>query len=424
MAAHSGVRADMRLAECLFETLRSETCDGTGITRVAYGEGEQTAHRLFADCAKGLGLLVEQDFAGNSYATLAGAEPGEREIVIGSHMDSVPQGGNFDGAAGVVAGLVAVSGLLNARVKPRCDIRVMAVRAEESCWFPASYIGSRMALGRLPGELVDSLRRSDTGRSLAEHMAELGFDPDAVRQGRRFLEPERIACYLEPHIEQGPVLVEHGLPIAIVEGITGGPRYREAWIEGADAHAGGAPRSARHDAVAALGEFIVAVNRFWEQLESEGHYARFTFGVVATDPAVHTFSRVPGYVRFVLDTRAVDQEVLERIRAELASLAGAIEARHGVRFHLGSDNGPSIAAMDGDIRAELKAVAKRHRIPLMEMPSGAGHDAAAFNAAGVRTGMIFIRNPNGSHNADEAMDMPDFQMAADLLANFLLQQAS
>src|SRR3546814_5922487 len=131
-----------------------------------------------------------------------------------------------------------------------------------------------MALGRLPSGLVDSLRRSDTGRSLAEHMAELGFDPDAVRQGRRFLEPERIACYLEPHIEQGPVLVEHGLPIAIVEGVTGGPRYREAWIEGVDAHAGGAPRLARHDAVAALGEFIVAVNRFWEQLESEGHYAR------------------------------------------------------------------------------------------------------------------------------------------------------
>src|SRR3546814_642941 len=207
MAAHSGVRADMALAEGLFEALRNQTCDGTGITRVAYGEGEQTAHRLFADCAKGLGLLVEQDFAGNSYATLAGAEPGEREIVIGSHMDSVPQGGNFDGAAGVVAGLAAVSGLLNARVKPRCDIRVMAVRAEESCWFPASYIGSRMTLGRLPSGLVDSLRRSDTGRSLAEHIAELGFDPDAVRQGRRFLEPERIACYLAPHTETGPVLV-------------------------------------------------------------------------------------------------------------------------------------------------------------------------------------------------------------------------
>src|SRR3546814_17812417 len=94
-------------------------------------------------------------------------------------------------------------------------------------------------------------------------MAVLGFDPDSVRQGRRHLDAGRISCCLEPHIEQGPILVERDLPIAIVEGITGGPRFREAWIEGAHAHAGGAPRRSRRDAVAALGEFIVAVNRLW-----------------------------------------------------------------------------------------------------------------------------------------------------------------
>src|SRR3546814_1970721 len=110
-------------------------------------------------------------------------------------------------------------------------------------------IGSWMVLVRLPSDQVDTLLRSDTCRTLAEHMADLGFDPDAVRQGRRHLDPGRISCFLEPHIEQGPILVERDLPIAIVEGITGGPRFREAWIEGAHAHAGGAPRRSRRDAV-------------------------------------------------------------------------------------------------------------------------------------------------------------------------------
>lgn len=424
MAPPFDVRADVALAERLFDDLHKETFDGAGITRVAYGQGEQAAHRLFGDCAAGLGLAVEHDFAGNSYATLAGSEPDAPQIIIGSHMDSVPQGGNFDGAAGVVAGLAAVAGLLQAGVKPRCDIRVMAVRAEESCWFPASYIGSRMALGRLPGDLVDSLRRSDTGRTLGEHMADLGFDPDAVRRGDRFFDPKGIACYLEPHIEQGPVLVERSLPLAIVEGITGGPRWRDAWIEGAHDHAGGAPRRSRQDSVAALGEFIVAVNRLWERLEAEGHFARFTFGIIGTDPEVHTFSRVPGYARFVLDTRAVDPGVLERIRGELALLIEAIEAQHRVRFHLGQDSGPSIAPMDPGIRAGLKAVAERLGLAVAEMPSGAGHDAAAFAAAGVSTGMIFIRNPNGSHNPHEVMEMADFGAAADLLANFLFERAA
>lgn len=417
------IQADMELAEHLFAELRRETFDGVGITRVAYDTGEQFAHGLVAECARGLGLRIESDFAGNTYATLPGTDAQERRIIVGSHMDSVPQGGNFDGAAGVIAGLSALSGLARAGIKPRRDITVMAVRAEESCWFPASYIGSRMALGRLPGDLVDTLQRSDTGRTLAEHMADFGFDPEAVRRGDRHLDPDRILCFIEPHIEQGPILVERDLPIAVVEGVTGGPRFREAWIEGAYAHAGGAPRRNRRDAVAALGELIVGVNRLWETLESEDQYALFTFGIIGTDPAIHTFSRVPGYVRFALDTRAVEERILERIREELASLISSIELRHSVRFHLGLDSGPAIAMMDPEIRSGLKNVVDRLGIPATEMPSGAGHDAAAFRAAGVRTGMIFIRNPNGSHNPDEAMDIADFQKAADVLTNYIAEQA-
>src|SRR3546814_761241 len=218
MSGPRTVRADIGLAERMFEALHRETFDGVGITRVAYGEGEQFAHGLVAEHGRGLGLQIAADFAGNTYVTLPGTDPQENVIVIGSHMDSVPRGGNFDGAAGVVAGLSAVSGLINAGVKLRRDITVMAVRAEESCWFPASYIGSRMALGRLPSDQVDTLRRSDTGRTLSAHMADLGLDPDAVRQGRRHLNPCRISLVLEPHIQPGAIAVERDTPTAITAG--------------------------------------------------------------------------------------------------------------------------------------------------------------------------------------------------------------
>ena len=414
--------ADVALAADLFGALRARTTDGVGITRVAYGTSEEIAHDLVRDTGQALGLEVARDFAGNTYVTLPGRDR-TRRVVIGSHMDSVPRGGNFDGAAGVVAGLAAIAGLRRAHREPALDVTVMAIRAEESCWFPASYIGSRMALGMLPPDAVDRLVRSDTGRTLAEHMSELGYDPGSVRRREAYLDPARISCYLEPHIEQGPVLAAEGLPIAVVEAITGGPRFREGRIFGRYAHAGAAPRGYRQDAVAALGEFIVGVNQLWAKLMAAGHYSVFTFGIVGTDPALHTFSRVPGEARFCLDTRGIRGETLEEIRAGLARLIEAIESRHGVRFELGPDSGPSIARMDAVVMGRLAASAERRGIPYRRMPSGAGHDAAAFAACGVPTGMLFIRNEHGSHNPEEAMDIADFCKASEVLVDFLATQS-
>jgi N-carbamoyl-L-amino-acid hydrolase len=412
------VEADIGLATELFAALRTRTGDGVGITRVAYGTGEEIAHDLVRDAGRSLGLEVARDFAGNTYVTLPGRDR-TRRVVIGSHMDSVPQGGNFDGAAGVVAGLAAIAGLQHARFRPALDVTVMAIRAEESCWFPASYTGSRMALGRLPADAVDRLVRSDTGRSLADHMTALGYDPGPVRRQAAYLDPASIGCYLEPHIEQGPVLAAEGFPVAIVEAITGGPRFRDGRIFGSYAHAGAAPRGYRQDAVAALGEFIVGVNELWAALADAGHYSLFTFGIIGTDPAWHTFSRVPGEARFCLDTRGIREETLVEIRAGLVRLIEAIERRHGVRFELGADSGPAIARMDETLMARLEASAERRGVAHKRMPSGAGHDAAAFAACGVPTAMLFIRNEHGSHNPAEAMDMSDFAKASDIVVDFL-----
>jgi beta-ureidopropionase / N-carbamoyl-L-amino-acid hydrolase len=414
------IRADSDFGFDFLSRLGEQTADAPGVTRVAYGAGENAAHNLLGDAASKLDLQSSQDFSGNTYVTLPGRDPSAPHILIGSHLDSVPHGGNFDGAAGVAAGLAVLAGFRRSDYVPHRTVTVMGIRAEESCWFPASYIGSRMALGRLQPHEVDQLRRSDTGRSLADHMRDLGLDPDSVRKGRAAIQRAQVACYIEPHIEQGPVLDTEKFPVAIVEAITGGPRFREGRIFGEYAHAGAAPRGYRRDAVAALGDFIAGVNEFWADLERRGNYCLFTFGIVETDPSRHTFSRVPGEVHFCLDTRGIREEVLTEIRLGLAEVIQKIEHKHGVRFELGNDSGPSIATMDAEVRQRLAAAADICGIKYRHMASGAGHDAAAFAKAGIPTGMLFIRNQNGSHNPKEDMQLSDFRLACDVLMNFVV----
>lgn len=405
--------------EFLDELLRVSASGDGGVIRIAYGQGEQEAHDALRAIGGKHGFPVEQDFAGNTYVRLKGRDSAARCVVIGSHLDSVPHGGNYDGALGVAIGLAAIAGIAASGRPLDRDVLVMGVRAEESCYFPAPYIGSRMALGDLPAHTFNSLRRSDTGRSLADHMQELGFDPAAVLRGERYLSADTVACYLEAHIEQGPVLENEGIPLGIVQAIAGGPRWREGRIYGTYAHAGGAPKGYRQDAVAALGEFIHEVNRLWDRFHEQGIYTLFTFGIIGTDPDMHTYSRVPGEARFCLDTRCIDTDVRVRIGQEIDKIAQAISARHGVTFEWGPDSGPNISPMDAGMQAGLQAAAERLGVPCKAMASGAGHDASAFADLGIPSAMLFIRNQHGSHNKDETVQMEDVQLGASVLAEFL-----
>lgn len=410
--------------EFLGELLRTSSDDAGGVMRIAYGRGEQEAHEALKAIGAKCGFPVEQDFAGNTYVRLRGRSASAKCVVIGSHLDAVPHGGNFDGALGVATGLAAIAGIAASGRTLDRDVLVMGVRAEESCYFPAPYIGSRMALGDLPAEVFNSLKRSDTGRSLADHMTELGLDPGAVQRGERFLCAENVACYLEVHIEQGPVLQDEGTPLGVVQAIAGGPRWREGRICGLYAHAGGAPKGYRQDAVAALGEFIFQVNRLWDRLHEQGHFSLFTFGIIGTDPAMHTYSRVPGEARFCLDTRCIDPEVRQRIGEEIKGIAQEIALRQNVRFEWGADTGPNISPMDQDLQAGLCASAQHLGIRYKQMASGAGHDASAFADAGIPSAMLFIRNQNGSHNKDEAVRMDDVEAGCAVLTEFLCSRFS
>jgi N-carbamoyl-L-amino-acid hydrolase len=415
MTVPAQIAPDLALAERLFAALRQASLDPPGVTRDAYGAGEEGAHALCIAAAEEAGLTVTRDFAGNTYATLAGTEREAKTLIIGSHLDSVAHGGNYDGAAGVLAGLAALSGLVKANHRPRGDVAVMMTRAEETVWFPVSFPGAKAALGRLPAEAL-SLTRSDTGRTLAEHMRELGFDPDAIAAGRRHLDPAHIVGFVEAHIEQGPELIEQDRAVAIVPAISGGYRFRQGRIAGAYAHVGGAPKRSRRDAVSALAHIIAGINAAWDRLDADGHRIMATFGVIGVDPAMATWSRVPGEARFTLDIRSVDLPALARMRLTLDDLVAEAEARYGVTVTLGPDTGPRPGFLDDALVQRLRDCAAARGIATHEMPSGGGHDALAFHEAGVPAAMLFIRNQNGSHNPDEAMEMADFAEAARILA--------
>ncbi|MBN9508135.1 MAG: M20/M25/M40 family metallo-hydrolase, partial [Alphaproteobacteria bacterium] len=171
---------DIALATELFTALREATHDGVGITREAYGRGERVAHAIVRAAAERLGLEIVVDPAGNLLMTLPGRDRAAPAVVMGSHLDSVRQGGNDDGAAGVLAALAALAGMRAGGFRPGCDVVALAIRAEEGgSWFPVGFPGSRAALGRLPASALQ-VRRLESGRTLGEHMKEEGFDPDAV----------------------------------------------------------------------------------------------------------------------------------------------------------------------------------------------------------------------------------------------------
>lgn len=412
------------LAVSLFDTLRSNTTKGKGIFRDAYGDGENFAHRLVENTARELGLEIHHDAAANTYMTLPGRDRSLPRVIVGSHLDSVADGGNFDGAAGVVAGLLAVSALKGKDFRPAHDITVMAVRAEESVWFTTTYFGSRAALGSVSPEAFDTIKRVDTGRTLREHLRESGGDPERLITGAPYLKRSEIAAFLEVHIEQGPVLESEGLPIGIVTGIRGNYRLPASKIYGEYSHCGGVPRDYRRDCVVAGSDFIQALDQLWREWSSEQKDMAFTIGKFFTDADQHALTKIAGEVTFSLDVRSVEPRLLTELQTRVQSIANDITLRRGVKFDLGSSSLAEVGPVNPSILQDMIEGAQELKIASRVMASGASHDAAAFARAGVPMGMIFVRNANGSHNPFEKMEISDLLQATRLLTWWLVKHCT
>jgi len=212
----SDLGPEATLAGQWFDHLRQHSKSRLGVTRASYGEGEQMAHDLMRRIAQDLTLEQRLDAAGNLYLTLPGRDRSLPAIMTGSHLDSVPEGGNYDGAAGVVAGMAMLARWRRAGRQPHRDITVMCVRAEELSWFPAPYIGKPRGPSGCWSPRRWTIACGPIPAHARQHIADAGFAPDRVRAGESQLSAERIRCFFELHIEQGPVLVEKAIPVGIV----------------------------------------------------------------------------------------------------------------------------------------------------------------------------------------------------------------
>jgi N-carbamoyl-L-amino-acid hydrolase len=423
-ALKKAVDAAMPLGIELLETLRTETADRAGVSRETYGPKEQFAHDLLRKAAENLDLETRIDFAGNLYMTLAGSDRSAPGWITGSHLDSVPMGGNFDGAAGVIAGLVALAALRKLGHSPTRDITVMGIRAEEaSSWFAGSHnghLGSRAALGMLPRSELDGAINSRSGRTLAQHIADAGFDVEAIAAGRQALDRDRYRGYIELHIEQGPVLENRAIPVGIVTGIRGSARLRSARCIGEYTHSGAVPHEYRSDAVLATAELCYQLDREWEAVRKANGDLVFTVGKLYTDSKAHALTKVPGETAFTMDLRSQHLGTLEDMMAKTRALADEIGRRRRVRFELGEFNISPPAIMDASLQAQLSDDARELGIDALALPSGAGHDAQDFAHAGYPAAMIFVRNAHGSHNPHEALDPADLALGTQLLTRFLV----
>ena len=409
----------LELARELFETIGRDSFDGSGFARAAYGPGEELAHDRVAAAAAALGMRIERDAARNTWMTLEGEDRDGPPLVIGSHLDAVPNGGNYDGLAGVLAGLACAAAFRHAAVEPIRSLSVLAIRAEESAWFGAQHVGSRALLGTLSDGVLDTARRVDSGRTLREHMIEAGADMVPIGQGRPLRDPAGIAAFLELHIEQGPVLTRADAPLGIVTGIRGNRRCRRIRCQGESGHSGTLERADRHDAVLAVCDLITTMEAFWDEVAADGEDLVMTFGKLSTNAATHSVTTVPGEVELSFDARSHSPDVLAHVENRLHAEMDRVAASRGVAFDHDPFTGDPPIAMNAGMRKLLERGSTQLGIPAISISSGAGHDAGDFAMAGVPSAMIFVRSENGSHNPDEHMAFNDFAEGVRLVSWFV-----
>jgi allantoate deiminase len=358
-----------------------------------------------------LGMSVRIDAAGNLRSVYPASPdpPAPPALLIGSHLDTVPNAGAFDGVLGVVLALALVD-LLDGHRFP-FSIEVVGFSDEEGVRFGVPFIGSRALVGTVDDELLN--RQDANGCRLRDAILEYGLDPDQINEAR--VEGEAIG-YLEFHIEQGPVLDILGLPLGIVEAIAGQSRL-ELVFNGTAGHAGTTPMDARRDALAGASEWIGVVER----------EARATPGLVATVGCVEArpgaANVIAGQCRASFDIRHVNDLIRTEARDRLIACAREVASARGLEVHCEPRGDQSTVAMDPWLAAMLERCLERSGFPLHRMPSGAGHDAMIM-ASQMPAAMLFLRSPGSiSHHPAESVMEEDVAAALAVGRKFLEEVA-
>jgi N-carbamoyl-L-amino-acid hydrolase len=374
-----------------------------GYRRFAWTRADHDLREWFAGQAAARGLSLVLDRAGNQWAWWGEPSSGQRGVVIGSHLDSVPDGGAFDGPLGVVSAFAAVDALRSQGVQPRRPIGIVNFGDEEGARFGIACAGSRLITGALAADRARALSDAD-GTSMAVAMRAAGLDPDGVGADRDTL--DLIGCFVELHVEQGRGLVELGQPVAVGSQIWPHGRWRIE-LPGEANHAGTTRLADRRDPMLAYARLILAAREAAERRNSVA-----TMGKVSVFP--NGVNAIPSQVTAWLDARGPDAEQVLAVVAELGALAGdaggSLEQESWTEA-TGFD--PGLAARVGSVLPDAPVLG-----------TGAGHDAGILANAGVPTAMLFVRNPTGvSHSPAEHAEASDCHAGVRALTSVVAELA-
>ena len=404
----------LEFAKKIFDDIRAMSADVQGVTRQAFSAKETEVLDYLTKIGQSLQLEITPDRAGNVWMTLPGQDRSLPAFVAGSHVDSVPQGGNYDGLAGVTAALTVAWWMRQTGFQPVRDYTVLMMRGEESSFFGKAYMGSLGMLGKLTAKDL-ALKICDGSCTLAEAMQSCGIDTGAVSGGKPLVDIDRIAAFVELHIEQGPTLdAQKEARAGIVTGIRGNIRHKAVRILGEAAHSGATDKPYRHDALMAFTDWMQRVDRAWDRWLIQGEDLVFTVGVLkmASSAAI---SVIPGEVTFSVDIRSLSADTVKRFHDLMQKYGEEVASERGVKIEYDPALVTAPSGVDAALSDRLETSAKAEGIPCMRLASGAGHDSAVLGNNGIPVAMIFVANQLGSHNPHEAMKMEDFMQGTDIL---------
>jgi N-carbamoyl-L-amino-acid hydrolase len=399
-----------RLWNSLLELARIGATDKGGVRRLALSPLDGQARDLFIRWCKDAGCTVKVDGIGNIFARRGGRNDAVPPVIAGSHIDSQPSGGKFDGAYGILAALEVVRTLNDQGVQTEAPVEVAVWTNEEGSRFTPVMMGSGVFIGAFP--LHDILKRPDIdGVTVGQALKDIGYEGPEPVGGRP------VGAYFEAHIEQGPILEDERKVLGVVVGALG-LRWYDAVITGQDSHAGPTPMRLRKDALLAASSVVLEVNAIAQRYQPNG---RGTVGFMQVKP--NSRNVVPGEVRFSVDLRHADDDQLEKMEQEMRAAVVRLAAAQNCAATVERVANYPACKFDPSCIAAVRGAAKKLGLPHMEIVSGAGHDAI-YMARVCPTSMIFVPCEGGiSHNEIENAKPEDLAAGCNVLLDVVLQKA-
>ena len=393
-----------------FDSMAQLTAPGEGINRLAFTDADWEWRQYIIDCMNDAGLDVEIDGFGNIIGYKIGTNPDLPVVMVGSHTDSVPNGGNYDGVAGVLSAIEVVRSIIDDGFEHEHTIAAVDFMCEESSRFGAATLGSKAMRGKLT--LNDLHRLVDKqGISLYDSLKDRKLYPDAI-ESMAYNRP--VKAFIEMHIEQGKVLEHEQKQIGIVSGIAAPERFYVT-IRGNADHSGATPMNLRHDALCGASKIILGIEEVTSMQEEPPVVG--TVGIAEVVPGA--MNVIPGSVKLGVDIRSISKVARDSVVFLIKELIDVIAEKRGLSYTIEHISKESPVSMHSSMIEEIKRAAKSLNIEYITMPSGAGHDAMHWTDV-APTGMIFIPCRDGiSHNPAEFAAMDDIVAGAEVLENVI-----